>query len=256
MSFRLVEKCLVAFVFVLLVAAPVAAESITREQGDAILKELKQIRKELQEIKKSGLRGPGRRPTRPTTAKVETKDSPALGDPDAPITLVEFTDYQCPFCRRFYKNTLSKIKEEYIYPGKVRLVLRDLPLGFHANARPAAKAAHCAREQEKYWEMHDALFEGGGKLNKADFVRYAEKIGLEESPFKECMESDRHNKAIDRDVADAGKASINGTPGFVLGKTTENKIEGPLISGAQSFASFKRQIDGLLAKLKVPSKAN
>ena len=255
MSFHLIRKCCVLIALIMLVASPVGAESITKEQGDAILKELKQIRKELQEIKKGSLRGP-RRPARPLRAKVETKDSPVLGDPDAPITLVEFTDYQCPFCRRFYTNTLSKIKEEYIYPGKVRLVLRDLPLGFHANARPAAKAAHCAREQGKYWEMHDALFEGGGKLNGKDFTRYAEKIGVEDFPFQECMASDRHDKAIDRDVADAGKASIRGTPGFVIGKTTENEIEGALISGAQSFTAFKRQIDSLLAKLKVPSKGN
>ena len=217
---------------------------------------MKQIRKELEEIKKGTLRAPRRGPARPTTAKVGTKDSPSLGDPDAPITLVEFTDYQCPFCRRFYINTLSEIKEQYIYTGKVRLVLRDLPLGFHANARPAAKAAHCAREQGKFWEMHDALFEGGGKLNRKDFTRYAEKIGLEDFPFQECMESGRHKEDIDRDIADAGKASINGTPGFVLGKTTENEIKGSLISGAQSFSSFKRQIDRLLAKLKVPSKAH
>jgi protein-disulfide isomerase len=225
---------------------------MTKEQGDAILNELKNIHKELQEIKKGSLRGPRRGPARPVTAKVETKDSPSLGDPEAPITLVEFTDYQCPFCRRFYTNTLSEIKKQYIETGKVRFVLRDLPLAFHPNARPAAKAAHCAREQGKYWEMHDALFEGGGKLNKSDFVRYAENIGVDDFPFQECMESDRHNEAIDRDIADAGKASIRGTPGFVLGKTTDNEIEGSFISGAQSFASFKRQIDSLLVKLKIP----
>ena len=102
--------------------------------------------------------------------------------------------------------------------------------------------------------MHNALFEGGGKLNKADFTRYAEKIGVEDSPFQECMESDRHKEAIDRDIEDAGKASINGTPGFVLGKTTDNEIKGSLISGARSFASFKGQIDRLLTKLKVPAR--
>ena len=256
MGFRLFSKCFATIAFVMLFSSPVGAEGITKDQGDAILKELKQIRKELQEIKKGSLRAPRRGPVRPTTAKVETKDSPSLGDPEAPITLVEFTDYQCPFCRRFYTNTLSKIKEQYIETGKVRLVLRDLPLGFHSKARPAAKAAHCAREQGKYWEMHDALFEGGGKLDKKDFTRYAEKIGVDDFPFQECMASSRHNEAIDRDVADAGKASINGTPGFVLGKTTENEINGTLISGAQSFASFKRQIDNLLAKLSIPSKVN
>jgi protein-disulfide isomerase len=227
---------------------PVWAEGITKEQGEAILKELKQIRKELQGIKKQNLRAPRRGPARPVTAKVPTKGSPSLGNPKAPITLVEFTDYQCPFCRRFYINTLPAIKKQYIDTGKVRLILRDLPLGFHSKARPAAKAAHCAREQGKFWEMHDALFEGGGKLNKKDFVRYAEKIGVDGFPFQECMASDRHKESIDRDIADAGKASITGTPGFVLGKTTENEIEGPFISGAQPFASFKRQIDSLLSK--------
>lgn len=252
--FHLMRKCFVIVVLTMLAASPAVAEGITQEQGDAILKELKQIRKELEEIKKGSLRPPRRGPARPTTAKVETKGSPVLGDPEAPITLVEFTDYECPFCRRFYLNTLSKIKKQYVETGKVRFVLRDLPLGFHANARPAAKAAHCAREQGKYWEMHDALFEGGGKLNKNDFVRYAENIGVEDFAFQKCMESDRHKEAIDRDIADAGKASITGTPGFVLGKTTDNEIEGTFISGAQSFASFKRQIDGLLVKLNVPNR--
>ena len=162
MSLRLMIKSVAVVMFALMLVAPAGAEPMTKEQGDAILKELKQIRKELQEIKKGTLRGPRRGPARPTTAKVETKDSPSLGDPEAPITLVEFTDYQCPFCRRFYTNTLSKIKAQYIDTGKVRLVLRDLPLAFHSKARPAAKATHCAGEQGKYWEMHDALFEGGG----------------------------------------------------------------------------------------------
>ena len=250
MGFHLIGKYFTIFALFMLIASPVAAEPMTKEQGDAIIKELKQIRKELQEIKKRGLRGPRKGAARPTTAKVETKDSPSLGDPKAPITLVEFTDYQCPFCRRFYTNTLSKIRKQYVDTGKVRFVLRDLPLGFHANARPAAKAAHCAREQGKYWEMHDALFEGGGKLNGKDFTRYAEKIGVDDFPFQQCMASDRHDKDIERDIADAGKASINGTPGFVLGKTTDNEVEGSLISGAQSFTSFKRQIDRLLTKLK------
>jgi len=247
MRLHMISKLFGVIALVVLITSPVGAEPMTQEQGDTILKELKQIRKELQEIKK-GMRAP-RRGARPVRAKVATKGSPALGDPKAPITLVEFTDYQCPFCRRFFINTLSKIKKQYIDTGKVRLVLRDLPLGFHANARPAAKAAHCAREQGKFWEMHDALFGGGGKLSKEDFARYAENIGVEDSPFQECMESDRHKEAIDRDIADAGKASINGTPGFVLGKTTDNEIEGALISGAQPFTSFKRQIDGLLSKL-------
>lgn len=246
MRLHKIGKILGIIALAVLVASPAGAEPMTQEQGDAILKELKEIRKELEAIKKAGRRAPRR--GRPRTAKVATKHSPSLGDPNAPITLVEFTDYQCPFCRSFYINTLSEIKKQYIDTGKVRLVLRDLPLGFHANARPAAKAAYCAGEQGKFWEMHNALFEGGGKLDKEDFARYAETIGVKDFPFQKCLESDRHKESIDRDITDAGRASINGTPGFVLGKTTANEIEGLFISGAQPFASFKRQFDHLLSK--------
>ena len=247
MKFWNLIRILMVILVLLGFSSPVFAEGMTREQGDAILKELKQIRKELEEIKKQTLTAPRRGPARrPVSAKVPTEGDPVLGDAKAPLTLVEFTDYQCPFCRKFFANTLSKIKEKYIDTGKVRLVLKDLPLGFHAKARPAARAAHCAGEQGKFWDMHDALFAGGGRLDRQDFVRYAEKIGIEDFPFQECLESDRYNKELDQDVADAGKASINGTPGFVLGKTTDNEIEGTLISGAQPFASFDRAIQKLL----------
>ncbi len=232
----------------LLMAAPVGAEGITKEQGDAILKELKSIRKELNEIKKKQLSGaPAPRPARPTTGKSTTLGNPILGDLNAPVTLVEFTDYQCPFCRRWYNNTFKKLKKEYIDTGKVRFVLRDLPLGFHADAKPAARAAHCAGEQNKFWEMHDALFEGKG-LKQDNFISYAGDIGLSMEPFKACLDSDRYNQDIEKDVADAGKTSITGTPGFVVGKTTGNLIQGPLIVGAQPYDSFKAKIDQLLAK--------
>jgi protein-disulfide isomerase len=145
MGFYIIRKFFAIIAFFLLVASPVGAEPMTKEQGDAIIKELKQIRNELQEIKKGSLRGPRKRAARPTTAKVETKDSPSLGDPEAPITLVEFTDYLCPFCRRFYTNTLSKIRKQYVDTGKVRFVLRDLPLGFHANARPPGRQSRPLR---------------------------------------------------------------------------------------------------------------
>lgn len=226
------------------------AEGITKEQGEAILKELKAIKKELAEIKKKQVSaGPPSRPARPTKAKVATLGNPILGDLKAPVTIVEFTDYQCPFCRRFYQNAFKDIKKDYIDTGKVRFVLRDLPLPFHADARPSAQAAHCAGEQDKFWEMHNALFDGKG-LKRDHIMGHAGSLSLDIPAFTSCLDSDRYKKDMDLDVQDAGKASITGTPGFVIGKTTENVVDGTIISGAQPYASFKAQIENALKQAK------
>ncbi len=223
------------------------AEGITKEQGDAILKELKAIREELNVIKRKGLFGNGQqRKARPTSASVATLGNPILGDLKAPVTIVEFTDYQCPFCRKFFSNAYRELKKQYIDTGKVRFVLRDLPLGFHQYAKPAAISAHCAGEQDKFWQMHDALF-AGGKLTPADINKYAESIGINNKAFTSCLTSGRYNKGIQQDVADANKAGITGTPGFVIGRTTDNIVKGTLISGTRPFSVFKAEIEKLLA---------
>jgi len=224
------------------------AEGITKEQGDALLKELKGISKRLERIEKAGGLLAGRRnvPARPTTASVSTVGNPALGDINAPVTLVEFTDYQCPFCKRFANGAFQELKKNYIDTGKLRLVLRDLPLSFHKQAKPAARATHCAGEQGKYWRMHDALFQVP-KLDAEEHIfTAAEKASLVMDEFKQCMESDRHIKEIDKDVADANKAQINGTPGFVLGKTTPDIVQGTLIGGAKPYSYFEDEIRKLI----------
>ena len=224
----------------------VFAEGMTKEQGDAILKELKGIRQKLKEIKKRGLASLGRRrQARPATANVATLGNPILGDLKAPVTIVEFTDFQCPYCRKFYLRAYKELKKQYIDTGKLRFVLRDLPLGFHQYAKPAAISAHCAGEQDKFWQMHDALFEGG-KFTPTDIQGYAKTIGLENTAFKSCLASGRYDKGIKQDVTDASKAGITGTPGFVVGRTTDNMVQGTLISGMRSFNTFKAEIDKLL----------
>lgn len=237
------------FLLLLVCFVQVYAEGITKEQGDAILKELKGIRQELKEIKKKGQAAPARgRKARPTTASVATLGNPILGDLKAPVTLVEFTDYQCPFCRKFYSNAYKELKKQYVDTGKLRFVLRDLPLGFHKYAKPAAISAHCAGEQDKFWQMHDALFEGGGKFTQDDILGYAKKIGLENKAFKSCLTSGRYNKGIQQDVTDANKAGITGTPAFVFGRTTDNIVSGTLISGTRPFNTFKKEIEKLLVQ--------
>ena len=172
------RKYLVLPLLFLLIPATGFSEGITKEQGNAILEELKAIRKELREIKKRGIAPTPKAKNIPQKAEnVATLGSPILGNLNAPVTLIEFTDYECPFCKKFYKNALPQLRKDYIDTGKVRLVVRDFPLPFHKHARPAANAAHCAGEQDKFWDMHDALYDGN-KMTSNEINNHATKIGL------------------------------------------------------------------------------
>ena len=167
-------------------------------------------------------------------------DDPFLGKADAPVTIIEFSDYECPFCARFYSQTLGQIKSEYIDTGKVKFVYRDFPLSFHPQAVPSAVAANCAGEQDKYFEYHDKIFINGGAGGKgaADYKRYAEEISLDIGTWETCLNNPKHKTEIQKDMSDGTKAGIRGTPGFV--------INGQLISGAQPFSVFQQIIDAEL----------
>ena len=222
-------------------------ESISKEQADATLAELQSIRQELNQIKQKGLVQQGRAKSAiPKTAKVSTLGNPAQGDLKAPVTMVEFTDYQCPYCQKFYSKAYKELKKQYVDTGKLRLVLRDLPLPSHSYAKSAAVSTHCAREQDKFWQMHDALYEGKGKLSQTDILDYANKIGLDSASFKSCLTSGRYNKDIEQDVREAKLAGIRGTPSFVLGRTTDNLVDGTLLRGTWPFVTFKDEIEKLL----------
>lgn len=165
-------------------------------------------------------------------------DDSVRGDADAPVTIVEWSDFECPFCARFYEQTLPSLEEEYIKTGKVKLVYRDFPLSFHTNAQKAAEAAECAGEQGKYWEMHDLLFERGVQGGVAGFKQYAKTLGLNTAKFDTCLDSGAMAGEIQRDMADGAAVGIQGTPGFI--------VNGKLVSGAQPFAVFKQVIDAEL----------
>jgi len=241
------QRILILIPLVFVLSGFTWGEGITKEQGDAILKELQAIRQELNQLKQKGLASKGRAKTaRPTTASVTTLGNPMLGDAKAPVTIVEFTDYQCPYCRKFYSKAYKELKKNYVDTGKLRFVLRDLPLPNHQHAKPAAISAHCAGEQNKFWEMHDALFEGGGKFSRDDILSYANSIGLQTDPFKSCLTSGRYDKDIKQDIQDAGKVGIRGTPAFVVGRTTDDLVNGTLISGTRPFSTFQKEIDKLL----------
>ena len=157
-------------------------------------------------------------------------DDAVKGDEDAPVTIIEWSDFECPFCARFYRDTLPLIEEEYIKTGKVKLVFRDFPLSFHQNAQKAAEAAECAGEQGKFWEMHDLLFEQGVEGGTVGFKQYAKQLGLNTAKFNECLDSGAMASEVRKDTADGAAAGIQGTPGFL--------INGKLVSGAQPFSSF------------------
>ena len=222
-------------------------EPLSEEQGQAILEELRQIRQLLEKIEKQGSVGRPRAPQRPTSAKVSIKDRPAMGNRDAPVTLVEFADYECPFCHRFFRTVWPLIEKDYIDTGKLRVVVKDLPLGFHPNARKAAQASHCAAEQGKFWEMREVLYSNAQKLSTDLLPNYAKIVGLDLQAFKACLASERHLNGIDADAAEARSARLTGTPSFVVGRTASEEVQGSVIVGAQPYSVFKSRIDALLA---------
>jgi len=189
-------------------------------------------------------------PSQPQNVLVSIDDDPIKGDPNAPVTIIEFSDYQCPFCKRFYDNVLGRIDEEYISKGKVRLVFRDYPLGFHKEAMPAAIAANCAGEQGKYWEVHDFFFENPTKLDVDSVLNSSKELNLNEDQFRKCAEDKTKEAEVNKDFEAGQKYGVRGTPSFFIGKTDNGKKEmtGVYVRGAQPFSAFKTHIDKLLAE--------
>jgi protein-disulfide isomerase len=220
-----------------------------RREVEAIKKEVSEIRKALDELRQSIQRStPPPRPAAP--AKVSVVNKPALGKPDAPVTLVEFSDYQCPFCRRHVTSTFVELKKDYVDSGKVRYVYRDFPIDqIHPEARKAAEAAHCAGDQGKYWEMHEVLFAKQRQLKPEDLKVHAGAIGVDRATFDACLDQGKYAKAVNDDEAAGTSVGVTGTPTFFIGKTgADGTIEGTRLVGAQPMAAFRRVIDQLLAQ--------
>jgi len=172
----------------------------------------------------------------------------SIGDPNAPITIIEFTDYQCPYCERHFSQTLPSLKADFIDTGKVRYVFKDFPLTtIHPQAVLAAAAARCAGAQDAYLPMHDALFANqsswSGLFNAADlFERYAVDLGLDGDAFRACLDSGEMETAVLADQAQGFEFGVNGTPAFF--------INGYLVSGALPYDSFNQALTGMLADLE------
>lgn len=170
--------------------------------------------------------------------EIPTDGFPSLGPQDAPIVIVEFSDFQCPYCQRWHKQTFKPLLEAY--PGKIRLVYRNLPLtSIHPEALPAAVAALCANEQNAYWAFHDKLFDGQYGLGQEAYLQYASELGLDSTAFKECLASKRYESFVQEDMKFALNLGVSSTPTFF--------INGLAVVGAQPLDVFKQIIDKELA---------
>lgn len=176
-------------------------------------------------------------------------NGPFIGKADAPITFIEFTDFQCPFCQRHFQQTFGDIKKNYVDTGKVKYVIRYYPLSFHPNAQKAAEAAACANDQGKFWEMHEALFTKQADWSPMDaataataFKSYAKDIGLNAGTFASCLDDGKNAALVQKDEADGSAAGIDGTPGFwILGPNSQSKK----VSGAYPYATFQAAFDDM-----------
>ena len=240
---------IVSVIITIGIAAFFAGAYTTNLNSDQILQE--EFKNEIAKLELKILEKqlPTKQPNIPL--KISIDNDPIIGNPNAPITIIEFSDFQCPFCAKFHIQTLPAIMNEYINDGKVKLVFRDFPIqSIHPNALPASIAAECANEQGKFKEMHDILFEKQNEWSKKNtdnviilFNQYASEFGLEEEKFDSCLKNGKYIEEIQKDLYDGKAYGVSGTPGFFIGNDQIGFIE---LKGAQPFENFKKVIDSQL----------
>jgi protein-disulfide isomerase len=231
----------------------VSAQSLS-QQNDAILQELKAIRQLLEKL--AGPLGGQPGGPIPTAAapvddhvKLAAVTGLVLGKPDAPLTMVEFTDLQCPFCRQFHVTAYEQIKKDYIDTGKLRYISRDFPLDtIHPYAQSAARASRCAADQGKFWEMRHTILVNNAALSNDVFNTFAQDLKLDVATFKACeaTAATKFQADFQKDLSDATSVGVSGTPTFVIGKTAATGLDGVRIVGAQPYAVFDAKLKALL----------
>lgn len=184
---------------------------------------------------------PGQLPSKNEPVKVNIDGYPTEGKANAPVTMVEYTDYQCPFCGRHFTQTYPEIKKDYIDTGKVKFVVKDFPLSFHEHAQKSAEAIHCVREQkgdEGYFKMHDIVFANQQSLSNENLKKWAREVGADGAKFDSCLDSGKMVSLVQKSFNEGQQDGVQGTPAFF--------INGKLVSGAQPFTAFKQAIDAEL----------
>ena len=178
----------------------------------------------------------------------------AMGDPNAPIRIEEFSDFQCPYCARFYEETEWQIADSYVADGTVYFVYRSFGNFIGPESQAAAEAAYCAGDQNKYWEYHDILFanqtgENVGAYSNRRLQAFAEALSLDMDAFNDCFNSGKYSDRVDQDRVDGTAAGVTGTPAFVLTYTVDGQEKQRFIYGAYPFSEFQTQIEGALAEM-------
>jgi protein-disulfide isomerase len=192
-------------------------------------------------------------PAASATEHPMAKDN-AMGDPNAPIKIEEFSDFQCPFCARFHTETESQLVNTYVTNGTVYFVYRSFGNFIGPESQAAAEAAYCAGDQNKYWEYHDILFanqtgENVGAFSTRRLQAFAEALSLDMNAFNSCLNSGKYADRVAQDKADGTAAGVTATPTFVLSYTVNGEQKTRIISGAQPISEFQNQIEGALAEM-------
>jgi protein-disulfide isomerase len=231
-----------------------ADEQLLQKQIDQLIQGQKTIESDLKEIK-AFLRGAAPPSNAaPANMVLGINGHPSKGRKDARLALVEFSDYECPFCGRYFRETWPMIQQEFISAGKIKYIIRDFPIeSMHRNAFKAAEAASCAGKQGKYWEMHDRLFQNQNQLGMEELPKHAEAVGVNIASFQECLGSGSEEFAIRTNMEEGMRAGVQGTPTFFLGvQDSEGKSVKvvKMIVGAQPFAHFKETIEAALREIE------
>ncbi len=236
-------------------AASYPASAVAAPPGDPVLSAIEELRKgqaeiksELAEIRRLVTPPPPKLAIEKLQAPADVGSVAPRGSQKAPVTIIEFSDYQCPYCRRHVDQTMPRLLDDYVKKGTVRYAFRDYPLSeIHPLAAKAAEAARCAGDQGKYWEMHDRLFANQKDLQPEKLPEHAQAIGLDVGKYRTCLDDSRHAAAVQQDLKAGGQLGAEGTPTFVLGLSDGNQVkDGVIIHGAQPIAVFKAEIDKLL----------
>ena len=209
-----------------------------------ILKEVQEIKKILQSFQEAA------NPQAPQEISLPVGGEPFKGSPAARVAVIEYSDYQCPFCGEYAREVFPRLDSDYVKSGKVRYYFRDLPLPAHPQALPAALAARCAGEQGKFWEMHERLFANQNALGADALKQHAAALGLDAARFNDCLTAGKYRTPVVRSMASAERLRIDGTPAFLIGVLDANgetvRVSQVLL-GAKDFEEFKAVLDGALA---------
>ena len=210
--------------------------------ADEIFLQMSQMRKDIQQLqqKVAGLEQKlaDVRPASPPISLLGTEKM-TLGKSDAVIAILEFSDYECPYCAKHYQNVLPKLQERYIDKGTVSYVMMDFPLEFHAHAKKASLSARCAGQQGQYWAMHNRIFDAHGQVTDQLLDNAIKQLKLKAKAFKQCVASTAQLAAIEKDIALGARLGVNGTPAFLVGKVKDQQlIDYQRLDGVQSYETF------------------